>query len=55
MQNIWDYLRLTDAMSLTQIPSFSPLHLNTSSVGAFIPQVILVTTYHINAFMSVRI
>lgn len=55
MQNIWDYLRLTDAMSPTQIPSFSPVHLNTSSVGAFIPQVSLVTTYHINAFMSVRI
>lgn len=55
IQNIWDYLRLTDAMSPTQIPSFSPVHLNTSSVGAFIPQVSLVTTYHINAFMSVRI
>lgn len=55
MQNIWDYRRLTAAVSLTQIPSYSPVHLNTSSVGAFIPQVSLVTTDHINAFNSARI
>lgn len=42
-------------MSPTQIPSYSPLHLNTSSVGEFIPQVGLVTADHLNAFISERI
>ena len=47
--------RLTGAMSPTQIPLYSPVHLNTSSVGAFIPQVRLVSTGHANAFISERI